>query len=106
MFRNRRGQSTLEYGLIIAVVVAALLAVNGYMKRATQGRLKESSDQIGRQFDPKTFTTSWKAQSTDKTTTTEKRDKTTGAVTSEITASETTTKDDYEASGTAPAQHY
>lgn len=51
MLRRIKGQSVLEYAMIIAVVVGALLAIQIYMKRGLQGRLRESSDQIGEQFD-------------------------------------------------------
>lgn len=47
---RRRGQSTLEYALIIAVVLGALLAMNNYMRRGVQGRLRSSADSIGDQF--------------------------------------------------------
>ncbi len=50
MFNQKRGQSTLEYAVIIAVVVAALLAIQIYMKRGVQGKLRESSDKIGEQY--------------------------------------------------------
>ena len=50
--KNRcRGQSTLEYAVIIAVVVGALLAIQIYMKRGVQGKLRDSTDQIGQQFE-------------------------------------------------------
>jgi|WetSurMetagenome_2_1015567.scaffolds.fasta_scaffold373173_1 hypothetical protein len=49
---NRRGQSTLEYALIIAVVVAGLLLMQHYVKRGYAGRLKSASDDIGEQYDP------------------------------------------------------
>ena len=49
---NRRGQSTVEYAVIIAVVIAALLAIQLYMKRGLMGKLRESTDQIGEQFNP------------------------------------------------------
>lgn len=51
---KRRGQSTLEYAVIIAVVVAALLAMQIYMKRGVEGKLRDSTDQIGDQFDAET----------------------------------------------------
>ena len=51
MLRKLKGQSTLEYAMIIAVVVGALLAIQIYMKRGVQGKLRESSDKIGEQFD-------------------------------------------------------
>lgn len=50
--KNRhRAQSTLEYAVIIAVVVGALLAIQIYMKRGIQGKLRGSTDQIGEQFE-------------------------------------------------------
>jgi hypothetical protein len=45
-----KGQSTLEYVILIGFVVAALIAIGVYMKRGIQGRLKESSDQVGEQY--------------------------------------------------------
>ncbi|MFC1675080.1 hypothetical protein ACFL1K_04275 [Candidatus Omnitrophota bacterium] len=52
MHRHLKGQSTLEYAIVIALVVAALLAMNIYMKRAVQGRMRSATDDIGEQFDP------------------------------------------------------
>jgi Flp pilus assembly pilin Flp len=45
-----RGQSTLEYVILIGFVVAALIAMGVYMKRGIQGRLRESTDQVGQQY--------------------------------------------------------
>ena len=50
--QRRKGQSTLEYALIIAVVVSALLMMQHYVKRGIGGKLRSSSDEIGDQFDP------------------------------------------------------
>ncbi len=47
---GKKGQSTLEYALLIAVVVGALLAMQPYLKRGVQGNLRDSSDQIGTQY--------------------------------------------------------
>lgn len=49
---NKKAQSTLEYGVIIAVIVAALVAMQVYLKRGVQGRLRQASDDIGEQFSP------------------------------------------------------
>ncbi len=46
MIGNRRGQSTLEYALIIAVVVAAIIAMQFYLNRGVQGKLREAVDDI------------------------------------------------------------
>lgn len=55
---NIRGQSTLEYAIIIAVVVGALLAMQIYMKRGLEGKLKDSSDNIGAQYSAGNVTSS------------------------------------------------
>lgn len=52
MLLNKKAQSTLEYAVIIAVVVAALIAMQAYLKRGLQGKIKQSSDDIGEQFSP------------------------------------------------------
>ena len=49
---QKRGQSTLEYAVLIVVIIGALLAVQTYIKRGVQGRLKSASDDIGDQFSP------------------------------------------------------
>lgn len=50
---RKRGQSTLEYAVVIAVVVAALVVMQLYVRRGFQGRLRQSADDIGEQFAPK-----------------------------------------------------
>jgi len=50
MFIKKKGQSTLEYVILTGFVVAALIAMGVYMKRSMQGKLRESSDQIGEQY--------------------------------------------------------
>jgi uncharacterized protein (UPF0333 family) len=47
-----KGQSTLEYVILLGFVVAALIAMGVYMKRASEGKLRESTDQVGEQYDP------------------------------------------------------
>lgn len=53
--KNKRGQSTLEYALLIAAVVAGLVMMQIYLKRGIGGRLKSGADNIGDQFDPAVF---------------------------------------------------
>ncbi|MCX5703998.1 MAG: class III signal peptide-containing protein [Candidatus Omnitrophica bacterium] len=106
MLGNRRAQTALEYALLIAVVVIALLAINVYMTRGVRGRLKESTDQIGRQFDPTTFSTSWQAASSGETTSTETRTGT-GSTTTDITASEIVTRGEHDTFGNnVPGEYY
>lgn len=50
IYLNKKGQSTLEYGVVIAIIVAGLIAMQAYIKRGVQGRLKQASDDIGEQF--------------------------------------------------------
>ncbi len=45
-------QTSLEFVTIVICVIAALLAMQVYLKRSVQGRLKESADSIGKQYDP------------------------------------------------------
>jgi uncharacterized protein (UPF0333 family) len=49
---RRKGQSTLEYAIIIGVVVGALIMMQVYVKRGLQGRVKQATDEIGDQFSP------------------------------------------------------
>jgi len=42
----RKAQSTLEYAVIITVVVAALTAMSVYVQRAIQAQLKQVEKQI------------------------------------------------------------
>ena len=48
--RWKRGQSTLEYAVLIIIIIGALLSIQVYIKRCVQGRLKQASDDIGDQF--------------------------------------------------------
>ena len=49
---QKRGQSTLEYAVLILIIIAALISIQMYMKRGFQGRLKQASDDIGDQYSP------------------------------------------------------
>jgi uncharacterized protein (UPF0333 family) len=68
--KSKSGQSTLEYAILTVIVIGALLAIQVYMKRGVQGRLKGASDDIGDQFSPgntdynKVITTHSKTQQT------------------------------------------
>ena len=48
-----KAQSSLEYAVVIVCLVAALLAMQVYVKRSMQGRLRELGDQVGQQYAPK-----------------------------------------------------
>ena len=47
-----KGQSTLETALLLLVIVGALFAMQIYLKRSVQGRLRSNMDSIGDQYDP------------------------------------------------------
>lgn len=48
----RTAQSTLEYALLISVVVGGLLTMQNYLKRSVQGKLQAAADEIGEQYSP------------------------------------------------------
>jgi len=48
--RKRKAQSTLEYAVLIIIVIGALLSIQNYIKRGVQGRLRQASDDIGDQY--------------------------------------------------------
>lgn len=56
MFMSKKGQSTLEYAIIVVVIVAALLAMQVYIKRGVQGKLRSSTDDVGEQYSPQITT--------------------------------------------------
>ena len=47
---RRRAQSTLEYAVLIAVAVGCFIAIQSYIKRGLEGKMRESTDDIGDQF--------------------------------------------------------
>ena len=47
-----KGQSILEYTLIITIVLGAFLGIQNYFKRGLQGRWKTAVDDLGDQYDP------------------------------------------------------
>jgi len=52
LIRMNKAQSTLEYALLIGVVVGALLYMQNYLKRSLQGRLQTVGDEMGEQYSP------------------------------------------------------
>lgn len=53
---NLTAQSTIEYAILTACVVAALLGMQFYVKRSTQGRMKQAGDEIGEAYEPLSVT--------------------------------------------------
>ena len=55
---NRRtGQSTLEFTILIIIIIGVFLAASDYVKRGIQGRWKSAVDDLGDQYDPRTANT-------------------------------------------------
>ena len=48
-----KGQTTLEYIVLLIIVLGALLAIQNYFKRGLQGRWKAALDDMGDQYDPR-----------------------------------------------------
>ena len=51
--REAAGQTTVEVAVLIAVVIAALITMQIYLKRGMQGRLRSAADSIGDPYDPR-----------------------------------------------------
>jgi uncharacterized protein (UPF0333 family) len=49
---RRRGQSMLEYSILIIIIIAAFITMQIYIKRGFQGRWKSAVDELGDQYDP------------------------------------------------------
>ena len=45
--RNRNGQSTAEYAIVISVVVAAVIGMQLYVKRGLNAKIKTAADALG-----------------------------------------------------------
>ncbi len=66
------GQSTVEYAAVVAIVVAALLSMQVYIKRGVSGRLRASVDSLGEQYAPRHTTSTMALTMNSDTTTTQK----------------------------------
>lgn len=86
----RKAQSTLEYAVVIVSLVAALLAIQVYAKRAMQGRLRQIADELGQQYAPKNTTSDITISSSGTTTTkVETTEDTTGSTKKTLTTTTT-----------------
>ena len=50
MLRNKAGQSTYEFALMVIVLIAALLSMQVYIKRSIEGRFRKANDQMNEGF--------------------------------------------------------
>jgi len=50
--KKKKGQTTLEYAILVIIIIAALISIQTYIKRGIQGRLRSAADDIGDQYSP------------------------------------------------------
>jgi Flp pilus assembly pilin Flp len=50
--RRNRGQTILEYTIIVVIMLGVMIAMKDYVKRGIQGRWKSATDDMGDQYDP------------------------------------------------------
>jgi hypothetical protein len=68
--RGFRGQSVLETTLLFSIITFALIAMQVYVKRAVQGRVRSGMDSIGTQYDPERSSSNATTTHSSSTTTT------------------------------------
>ena len=49
---NRKAQSTAEYVIVLGLIVAAVIAMQTYVKRGLQGRIQEAVDYVENTNEP------------------------------------------------------
>ena len=49
---NRKGQTIVEYTVIVIIILGVMVAMKDYIKRGIQGRWKSATDDFGGQYDP------------------------------------------------------
>jgi hypothetical protein len=54
--KAKKAQFSLEYAIVIAVFVAALISIQVYLKRGIQGNFRKVADDIGSPYEPKNTT--------------------------------------------------
>ena len=50
---KKKGQTFLEYTIVITIILGAFLAIQTHFKRGIQGRWKSAVDTLGEQYDPR-----------------------------------------------------
>ncbi len=46
ILRNRKAQTTAEYAILIGLIIAALVAMQTYVKRGLQARMRDATDRV------------------------------------------------------------
>ena len=50
--KHNKAQTTLEYAILLIIIIGAFLAMQTYIKRGFQGRWKTTMDDFADQYDP------------------------------------------------------
>ena len=50
MLLRRKAQSTLEYAILVALIAAAIVAIQVQLRQRVEGRLKQSGEEIGDRY--------------------------------------------------------
>ena len=50
---SQKGQSAVEFTVLLIIIMSVLIAMNFYVKRGIQGRWKSTLDDFGEQYDPR-----------------------------------------------------
>lgn len=66
---SSRGSTFVEYGTLIAIIVAALLSMQVYLKRGFSGKLRAAADSVGAPYAPKETTSNFTLRGRSDTTT-------------------------------------
>ena len=54
---KKRGQSAIEYTILLVILMGVFLAMSSYVKRGFQGRWRATMDEFGDQYDPNAMIT-------------------------------------------------
>ena len=49
----KKGQSTVEYAILLIIILGAFVGAQNYFVRGIQGRWKTAVDDLGEQYDPR-----------------------------------------------------
>ena len=54
---SHKGQSVIEYSVLVIIVIAVFITMSSYIKRGLAGRWKSTVDELGDQYDPRASST-------------------------------------------------
>ena len=99
--RNRRGQSMAEYAIVLTVVIGAIVAMQLYVKRGLQGKVKDVTDDVGGGLTTTKHTSQYEPYYTNSTMHTDQNQKGTEAYQTGGTVERKTEKEDTFRTGTS-----